>query len=128
MAKNEKSHNAPACKLTRKSIGTPFVCHPRFSTKVNYLPGPVSHVEKPKGKGLKGARKSLNGGKGYQYQAPYAWSDWKKAVDEGNTDKANKVFRILKAQENRPQHQSRNPECKQSLGLLLAAKNIEVSI
>jgi len=93
--------------------------------------GPLTSTpkaEKPKGKGLKSARKSLNGGQGYNYQTPYTWSDWQKAVDEGNTDKANKVFRILKAQENRPVHQSKSPECKMSFGELLANKNIEVSI
>jgi len=103
-------------KLTPKLQGAPLTSTPK--------------VEKPKdGKmGLKAARKVMDSGQGYQYQTPYTWSDWQKAVDGADQVKAAKIFRILKAQETRPVHQNKSTECKQTLGLLLASKNIEVSI
>ncbi len=73
MAKNEKSHNAPSCPTTRYAIGTSeFVgrCNPRFKSKVTFVPGPKSQTEKKEGKKLTGARKVLNGGKGFNL--PYS--------------------------------------------------------
>jgi len=133
MAKDtSKTAHAPSCPATRYSIGTSeFVgrCNPRAQLNLQGCSTPVSKGSKVDGKGLTGKPNSfLECGKGYRYQEPVTWSMWQQAVDNGEQDKASRLYRILKGQENRPVHQNRSTELSMSMGEMLASKGIEVSL